>query len=78
MQVANAASTEYKQEIKVNIGYNPTINNIEINKNKEYYTDEEGGNYLATTYYKQIAINRENLIKILGENGNELLVLKKQ
>lgn len=69
MQVANAASTEYKQEIKVNIGYNPTINNIEINKNKEYYTDEEGGNYLATTYYKQIAINRENLIKILGENG---------
>lgn len=69
MQVANAAVTEYKQEIKVNIGYNPTINNIEINKNKEYYTDEEGRNYVATTYYKQIAINRENLIKILGENG---------
>lgn len=69
MQVANAANTEYKQEIKVNIGYNPTINNIEINKNKEYYTDEEGRNHLATTYYKQIAVSREKLVKILGENG---------
>lgn len=69
MQVENAAGTEYKQEIKVNIGYNPTINNIEINKSKEYYTDQEGRNYLATTYYKKIAVNRVNLVKILGESG---------
>ncbi len=69
MQVANAANTEYRQEIRVNIGYHPTINNIEINKNKEYYTNEAGQNYLATTYYKQIEINRENLVKILGEDG---------
>ncbi len=69
MQVVNAANTEYQQEIKVNIGYNPTINNIEINKSKEYYTNESGQNYIATTYYKQISINRENLVKTLGENG---------
>ncbi len=69
MQVANAANTEYRQEIRVNIGYHPIINNIEINKNKEYYTDEAGQNYMATTYYKKIEINRENLVKILGEDG---------
>ncbi len=69
MQVANAASTEYKQEIKVNIGYNPIINNIEINKSKEYYTDEEQNKYLAKTYYKKIEVSKEKLVKILGENG---------
>ena len=69
MLVKNADNTYYKQEIKVNIGYNPTVNNIEINKNREYYTDEQGNAYMATTYYRGIAVNRENLVKILGESG---------
>lgn len=74
MLVKDAANTEYKQNIKVNIGYNPTVNNIEINKNQEYYTEEAGNTYTATTYYKEISINRENLIKILGENGKIELI----
>ncbi len=69
MLVKDAANTEFTQQIRANIGYNPTINNIEINKSREYYTDEAGQNYMAETYYKQISVNRENLIKILGENG---------
>ena len=69
MLVNGAANTEFTQQIKVNIGHNSIVNNIEINKNREYYTDEAGQNYQATTYYKQISVKRENLIKILGENG---------
>ena len=69
MLAPNADNTYYKQEIKVNIGYNPAVNDIEINRNREYYTDEQGNVYTATTYYKEITINRENLVKILGEDG---------
>lgn len=69
MLVKNSANTEYKQEIKINIGYFPTLNNIEINKNEEYYADEQNNQYTATTYYKQINVNVEDLVKILGENG---------
>lgn len=74
MLVANADVTELKQEIKVNIGHNTTVNNIEINKSKEYYTDEKEKIYTANTYYREIKINRENLIKILGENGTINLI----
>lgn len=69
MLVKDAMGTEYKQEIKVNIGYTPTLNNIEISKDEENYTDEAGNVYKATTYYKQIEVKRENLVKILGEDG---------
>lgn len=69
MLVANSGNTEFRQEIKINIGHNTTVNNIEINKNKEYYEDEKENKYTATTYYKEISVNKENLIKILGENG---------
>ncbi len=70
MLVANAGNTSYKQEIRINIGYNHTVNNIEIDPKNEIYSDVENNLYTATTYYKAITINRDNLIKILGENGS--------
>lgn len=69
MLVANSKNTEFMQEIKINIGHNTTVNNIEINQNKEYYSDEKEKEYTATTYYKELSVNKENLIKILGEDG---------
>ncbi len=74
MLVENADNTYYKQEIKMNIGYKPAVNNIEIDQNNEYYTDEQGNTYIATTYYKQISVNRENLVKILGEDGTVTII----
>ena len=69
MLVKDAANTEYKQRIEVNIGYNPIVNNIEICKGSEYYLDENENKYTATTYYDKIEIKRENLINLLGEEG---------
>lgn len=69
MLVKDAANTEYKQRIEVNIGYNPIVNNIEICKGSEYYLDENENKYTATTYYDKIEIKRENLINLLGEQG---------
>lgn len=69
MLVKDAANTEYTQNIEVNIGYSPIVNNIEISKGSEYYSDSKEKQYTATTYYKKIEINRDNLLKLLGENG---------
>lgn len=78
MLVKDAANTEYKQNIEVNIGYSPIVNNIEINKDAEYYSDEKEKQYTATTYYKKIEINKENLINILGEEGKVEIIREGQ
>ena len=69
MLVEGAKDTEYKEEIKLNVGYSSVVNNIKISKTEENYEDENGKKYEAKIYYKKIEISKENLEKVLGEEG---------
>ena len=69
MLVEGAKDTEYKEEIKLNVGYSSVVNNIKISKTEEDYEDENGKKYEAKIYYKKIEISKENLEKVLGEEG---------
>ena len=68
--------TEYKTEISLNISRANNIKSIDINETEENYITEDGSAYSSNTeagldtYYKTTVFNRDNLLNIIGENGN--------
>ncbi len=72
----NFYETEYKNEIGINISKANSIKRIDINEQDESYQDSTGAKYNTTTengtetYYKTTILNKENLVNIIGENGN--------
>ena len=75
MLLENSRDTEFKQNIEINIGYNPLIKEIDIKDLKEVYLDEKNKEYVASTYYKRISISKDNFEKILGTDGS-ITILK--
>lgn len=84
--------TDYTSTSNINISKADFVNTIEIREQDEYFENDEAekystvydGNYM--TYYKATTFSKENLdnilgeegtLKILNENGEELLVLDK-
>ena len=67
--------TEYQTEVALNISRANSIKVIEINESEENYVTEDGSIYSTTTeagldtYYKNTTFKKENLDKIIGENG---------
>ncbi len=83
---ANSNNPEYEVEfeniINVNISRPDMINTVEIREKDEYFLDNNQNKYLTTVenaencYYKNIKLNKQNLLSIIGENGNLEILLE--
>jgi len=63
---------EYSRKDILSISSAEMISGIEISDSDEYFVDESGAKTYYTTdcsYYKTTEFSKENLVKILGENG---------
>lgn len=73
---------EFEKVLNVNISRVDLIKTIEIRESAEYFLDDDGNQYATSlengknTYYKSVKLNRENLLSIIGEEGNLELLLE--
>lgn len=62
---------EYNSKATVNVSYSEIVEGIVVEDVDNYYVAEDGSTYTADdVYYKQIRINKDNMIKLLGEDGS--------
>lgn len=66
----NRKETEYKVSYEVEIGYSALIDglNIEVTKDK-FGAGESEISVENSTYIKELIVNKEDLLKVIGENG---------
>ena len=66
----NRKETEYKVSYEVEIGYSALIDglNIEVTKDK-FGVSERELEVANSTYIKELIVNKEDLLKVIGENG---------
>ena len=61
----------YDSKTVLNISYKDIVEGIVVQDVDNFYTSANGNTYVADdVYYKQISVNKDNFINILGENGN--------
>lgn len=69
---ANSSNlTEYDEVEEVEISNESEVSNIDISENQEVFLDGNGSTYDITSkiVYLQTMFNKENLVNLLGENG---------
>lgn len=60
----------YNSKTTVNVSYKEIVEQIIVEDTENYYVSNDGNAYAADDiYYKQIAINKENINSVLGEDG---------
>ncbi len=59
---------EYTEKSKINIGYKEIVNNVTFNLNTSTYLTANS-ELAANIVYKEITINKEEIVKVLGEDG---------
>ena len=64
--------TQYMEKLALEISEVDSITEVQVNKNGEYFVDQNGFNYDVTgsVYYKAIKFNKENISEILGDAGS--------
>ena len=68
---ADKYELNYDSKTIINISYKDLVEGMVIQDKDSYYMSADGNTYLADdVIYKNISINKENFINILGENGN--------
>lgn len=66
----NDYEVEYNSKTIVNISYKEIVESLVIEDTENYYTTNDGNSLVSDDiYYKQIKINKENFLNILGEDG---------
>lgn len=67
---ADKYEVNYDSKTIVNISYKDIVEGITVQDVDSFYTTANGNSYVADdVYYKQISINKENFINILGDKG---------
>lgn len=62
---------EYNSKTTINISYSEIVEGIVVEDLENYYVSENGNVFSADdVYYKQIKINKDNMINLLGEDGS--------
>ncbi len=62
---------EYNSKTTINISYSEIVEGIVVEDLENYYVSENGSVFSADdVYYKQIKINKDNMINLLGEDGS--------
>lgn len=68
---ADKYELNYNSKTTVNVSYKEIVEGITVLDVDNYYTSVDGNTYVADdVYYKQISINKENFVNILGEEGS--------
>lgn len=68
---ADRYELNYDSKTIVNISYKDIVEGIMVQDIDNFYVSANGNNYEADdVYYKQVSINKENFINILGEDGS--------
>ena len=68
---ADRYELNYDSKTIVNISYKDIVEGIMVQDIDNFYVSANGNNYAADdVYYKQISINKENFINILGDDGS--------
>ena len=71
----NRKETEYKTEYEVEIGYSDVVDRVDISIEEDGYVRNDREEVLeGSTYIKEIILNKEEVKKLLGEDGNIKLV----
>ena len=66
----NKYEVNYNSKITVNVSYKDIVEGITVQDVDTFYTSTNGNSYVADdVYYKQVSINKENFVSILGEEG---------
>lgn len=66
----NDKETEFDSKTAINISYKDIVEGITVEDTANYYIDKEENKVEADDiYYKQLSINKENFVEILGEEG---------
>ena len=67
---ADRYEINYDSKTVINISYKDIVEGITVQDVDSFYTSTNGNSYAADdVYYKQISINKENFVNILGEDG---------
>lgn len=67
---ANKYEVIYDSKTTVNISYKDIVEGITVQDIDNFYTSNNGNTYIADdVYYKQVSINKDNFVSILGEEG---------
>lgn len=62
--------TEYQTKSIINVSYKDIVKNIFVEDVENFYTGKDGSQISTEDmYYKRLVISKENMINILGENG---------
>ena len=68
---ANKYEVNYDSKTIINISYKDIVESIIVQDVDTFYTSSNGNNYVADdVYYKEIYLNKDNFVNILGESGN--------
>lgn len=60
----------YNSKTTINVSYKEIVEQLIVEDTENYYVANNGNTYVADdVYYKQIAINKDNLSSVLGEEG---------
>ena len=67
---ADKYEINYDSKVTVNVSYKEIVEGITVRDTDSYYTSTNGNVYMAEdVYYKQVSINKDNFLDILGESG---------
>jgi len=60
----------YNSKSTINVSYSEIVEGIVVEDVDNYYVAEDGTSYVADDiFYKQISINKDNMVSLLGEDG---------
>ena len=60
----------YNSKMTINISYKEIVEQILVEDTENYYVSNDGNIFVADDiYYKRIAINKDNFVSVLGEDG---------
>ena len=65
-RIENKLETQYTQDYKIHVGLAEALDKITLSEVGSYLGEEDATNYI---YNKKVSINKEELIKVLGEDG---------
>lgn len=67
----NLYETEFNSKAIVNISYKDMVEEILLKDTNQYFENKEGSKFDSNDlYYKEISFNKENILQILGKDGN--------
>ena len=62
----NQIETEFNVKYRLNIGLAEALENVTLKENGDFFNDTNASNYI---YDKKVSVSREELTKVLGEEG---------